>query len=406
MTEAPPPSIPPRSRPPAPGTAARPVRPVAGHPDAVTADPSGRDLRVADHEGVVPQPPSVPGPAEPPRAPGTAKVPRRTATSARKSTAPAATGAPVAPGVPSATDGLGSAALAAALTPPVTAPRATPPGPARSGPAQAPAASTRAPSASAAPPSGAVPIAAPPIDQGAGPASSTTSASSSIAPAPDGASSLSPVDDDEAEAPSALSVAVDQTTAWVRKAATSTGATLSAAYASLTRPRPKESEMTANPVAPSSAATRSVPPPLATEPGTVGIGAPRPMTGRIPTVSAGPRRVRLAVSRIDPWSVMKLAFLLSFAMGIMGVIAVMVVWATLNGLHVFTTINSLIGQIVGAESNINVLDYVQFSKVVSAATLISVVDVFLLTALATIGAFLYNIVAALVGGVHVTMTDE
>jgi len=49
---------------------------------------------------------------------------------------------------------------------------------------------------------------------------------------------------------------------------------------------------------------------------------------------------------------------------------------------------------------------VQFSKVVSAATLISVVDVFLLTALATIGAFLYNIVAALVGGVHVTMTDE
>jgi len=130
------------------------------------------------------------------------------------------------------------------------------------------------------------------------------------------------------------------------------------------------------------------------------------MTGRIPTVSAGPRRVRLAVSRVDPWSVMKLAFLLSFAMGIMGVVAVMVVWATLNGLHVFTTINDLIAQIVGAESDINVLDYVQFSKVVSAATLISVVDVFLLTALATIGAFLYNIVAALVGGVHVTMTDE
>ena len=40
------------------------------------------------------------------------------------------------------------------------------------------------------------------------------------------------------------------------------------------------------------------------------------------------------------------------------------------------------------------------------ATLVAVVDIFLITALATIGAFLYNITAALVGGVHVTMTDE
>ena len=42
----------------------------------------------------------------------------------------------------------------------------------------------------------------------------------------------------------------------------------------------------------------------------------------------------------------------------------------------------------------------------SIATLVAVVDIFLITALATIGAFLYNITAALVGGVHVTMTDE
>ena len=55
---------------------------------------------------------------------------------------------------------------------------------------------------------------------------------------------------------------------------------------------------------------------------------------------------------------------------------------------------------------LDVLNYVEFSKVLSVSTLIAVIDVFLLTALATIGAFLYNVVAALVGGVHVTMTDE
>ena len=163
--------------------------------------------------------------------------------------------------------------------------------------------------------------------------------------------------------------------------------------------------MTANPQAPSAAPPRTVPP---TAPATTG-GAPtvRPASGRTPMVGGpGPRRVRLAVSRVDPWSVMKLAFLLSFAAGIMLVVAVSVVWLTLDGLHVFTSINNLVQQIVGSESTIDVLNYVEFSKVLSVSTLIAVIDVFLLTALATIGAFLYNVVAALVGGVHVTMTDE
>ncbi|GEL96122.1 hypothetical protein CCO02nite_27800 [Cellulomonas composti] len=116
--------------------------------------------------------------------------------------------------------------------------------------------------------------------------------------------------------------------------------------------------------------------------------------------------MRLAISRIDPWSVMKLSFLLSVAFGVLIVVAVAVVWYTLNGLHVFVNINDLVTQITGAESKTDILQYVEFKRVISAATLVAVVDVFLLTALATIGAFLYNIVAALVGGLHVTMTDE
>ena len=213
-----------------------------------------------------------------------------------------------------------------------------------------------------------------------------------------------PSDEDLPDGPSPLAVAVEQTGQWLRKAASATGASMSAAYASLTRPRPKDDPMTANPEAPS-APPRSMPP---TAPATTG-GAPtvRPASGRTPLVGGpGPRRVRLAISRLDPWSVMKLSFLLSFAAGIVLVVAVSVLWLTLDGLHVFTSMNDLVKQIVGSESKINILDYVQFTKVLSVTTLIAVIDVFLLTALATIGAFLYNVVAALVGGVHVTMTDE
>ncbi|MDM7830162.1 DUF3566 domain-containing protein [Cellulomonas edaphi] len=201
--------------------------------------------------------------------------------------------------------------------------------------------------------------------------------------------------------PSPLMVAVDSTTSWLKKVA---GAT-SAAITTASRPRPEDTPMTSIPVAtpPASAGTRPV---AGANP--AGAAA-RPSTGRIPTVqaSSGPRRVRLAISRLDPWSVMKLSFLLSVAIGIMIVVGVAVGWFTLNELHVFTKVDDLVTQVTGQETGgPDILQYVEFQKVISAATLIAVIDVFLLTALSTIGAFLYNIVAALVGGVHVTMTDE
>ena len=103
---------------------------------------------------------------------------------------------------------------------------------------------------------------------------------------------------------------------------------------------------------------------------------------------------------------MKLAFLLSVAIGIMIVVAAAVVWLTLDGMQVFAKADSLVREVLGAESPVNILEYVEFQRIVSAATLVAVIDVFLITALSTIGAFLYNLTAALVGGVHLTLTDE
>lgn len=137
-------------------------------------------------------------------------------------------------------------------------------------------------------------------------------------------------------------------------------------------------------------------------------GSDRPATERTPEPAAegAPRRVRLSVSRIDPWSVMKLSFLLSVAVGIMIVVAAAVVWQTLNKMAVFTTINTTIGTLVSDPSYNAVLEVVSFSRVISLATMVGVIDVVLLTALSTIMAFLYNIVAALVGGLHLTLTDD
>lgn len=122
----------------------------------------------------------------------------------------------------------------------------------------------------------------------------------------------------------------------------------------------------------------------------------------------GGRRVKLMVSRVDPFSVMKVGFLVSVAMGIAMVVMTGVLWALFSAMGVFDSVNELAGQIIGDGSGqeFDVMDFLGFGRVMALSVVIAVVDIFLLTAIATLGAFLYNIVASLVGGVHMTLTDD
>ena len=123
---------------------------------------------------------------------------------------------------------------------------------------------------------------------------------------------------------------------------------------------------------------------------------------------AGPRRVRLALTRVDPWSIMKVSFMLSVAVGIMIVVAAIFVWLMLDAMHVFSTIKELASTIMQSDNNAYsaLVEYLAFKRAVSMAIIIGVVNVVLTTALATVTALLYNLTATLVGGVHLTLADE
>nr|NLD40549.1 DUF3566 domain-containing protein [Actinomycetales bacterium] len=160
-----------------------------------------------------------------------------------------------------------------------------------------------------------------------------------------------------------------------------------------------------------SAATRNS---MRTTPNRVSTGAQGERTESEPVVReepssvarlAGPRRVRLSVARVDPWSIMKLGFLLAVAFGIMTVVASAIIWGVLDSMAVFDKINTLLLDI-GNEQLLGLMEFVKFDRVMSLSTLVAVLNVVLLTALSTLGAFLYNIVAALVGGIHLTFTDD
>ncbi|MEJ5914602.1 DUF3566 domain-containing protein [Pseudokineococcus sp. 1T1Z-3] len=132
-----------------------------------------------------------------------------------------------------------------------------------------------------------------------------------------------------------------------------------------------------------------------------GASQPRPAA----EAPAPQRRVRLSVSRVDPWTVLKLSFLVSVVVGIAVVVAAGTLWTVLDGVGAYDSVNRLIEQLSGT-STVDVTDYVGFTQVVSAATVLAVVDVIIITALATLGAVVYNVSASLVGGVRVTLTDD
>ncbi|HET6697988.1 MAG TPA: DUF3566 domain-containing protein [Nocardioidaceae bacterium] len=120
------------------------------------------------------------------------------------------------------------------------------------------------------------------------------------------------------------------------------------------------------------------------------------------------RKARLRLTHIDPWSVMKTAFLLSIALGIVTVIAVAVVWSVLGAAGVWDSINNTVQEVLGGETaqSFNVEDYVGTSRVMGFTMIVAVVDVVLITAIATLGAFLYNLAAALLGGLEVTLAED
>ena len=127
------------------------------------------------------------------------------------------------------------------------------------------------------------------------------------------------------------------------------------------------------------------------------------------TPSRAPRRARLRLSRIDPWSVMKVSFLLSIAFGIVTVVSVFMVWTVLGAAGVWTSINNTVSDTISSgntTSTFNIEDYLGMSRVLGFTMLVSVIDVILITAIATLGAFLYNMAASLLGGIEVTLAED
>ncbi|AZM54351.1 hypothetical protein DMA15_18735 [Streptomyces sp. WAC 01529] len=120
------------------------------------------------------------------------------------------------------------------------------------------------------------------------------------------------------------------------------------------------------------------------------------------------RKARLRVARADPWSVMKVSFLLSIALGICTIVAAAVLWMVMDAMGVFSTVGGTISEATGSnESNgFDLQSFLSLPRVLTFTAIIAVIDVVLATALATLGAFIYNLSAGFVGGVELTLAED
>ncbi|MBB5871029.1 cobalamin biosynthesis Mg chelatase CobN [Allocatelliglobosispora scoriae] len=124
--------------------------------------------------------------------------------------------------------------------------------------------------------------------------------------------------------------------------------------------------------------------------------------------SRGPRRARLALKRIDPWSVMKFSFAVSLVLFLVIIVATAVLYLALDAMHVFDSINGSLGELIqsGGGTNANGGFQITAGGVIGTSALIGAVNVVLFTALATLSAFIYNVCADLVGGIEVTLAER
>lgn len=119
-----------------------------------------------------------------------------------------------------------------------------------------------------------------------------------------------------------------------------------------------------------------------------------------------PRRARLYVYRLDAWSVMKVAFMLAVALGVVIVSAVAALWWLLDYSGVIATLARNVDEVIGSGTTTFDLEAVlAFDRVMGITVVVAALEVALVSILAGLFAVLYNLTVGITGGIEATFTD-
>jgi hypothetical protein len=134
-----------------------------------------------------------------------------------------------------------------------------------------------------------------------------------------------------------------------------------------------------------------------------GTGVKRARSGRRSTR----RQAQLTLGRVEPWSVMKVSFVVSVVAFIILFVAVAVLYSVLSALGVFTSLQHTVTTITSSQGSggTNIMPWFSESKILGYTGMLGALNIVLITAMSTIGAVVYNLIAKAFGGVEVTLRE-
>ncbi|PZG31144.1 hypothetical protein C1I98_30375 [Spongiactinospora gelatinilytica] len=122
-----------------------------------------------------------------------------------------------------------------------------------------------------------------------------------------------------------------------------------------------------------------------------------------------PRKAHLVLRRVEPWSAMKFSFVVSLVCFVILFVAVAVLYGVLSAVGVFDSIVDTVNQLTNPDGKAtNAIDasaWFDPVRILGFTALVGAINVVLITALATLGAVIYNLASDVVGGVEVTFSE-
>ncbi len=121
--------------------------------------------------------------------------------------------------------------------------------------------------------------------------------------------------------------------------------------------------------------------------------------------SRPPRQAALQLKRLDPWSMLKLGLVLAVVIFFIWLVAVGVLYGVLDGMGVWDRLNGTYADLVSGEAPTG-SPLISAGRVFGLAAVVGAINSLLFAVAVTIGAFVYNVSADLVGGVEVTLSER
>ena len=118
------------------------------------------------------------------------------------------------------------------------------------------------------------------------------------------------------------------------------------------------------------------------------------------------KQVKLKLVHVDFWSAVRMAFMVTLALGIATIVGFILLWALVSFTGLGASLNTLLGNLGLVDPAAASNPAVNLAKVVGFATGLSVFNMVFGSIIAGVWAVIYNVIARFTGGLAVGFTND